>query len=76
MKEDDVQKLINLIWDEIDPPKGENIKTLILGLEKKVAENDFTIDLIKEFVSILKVETLKFPDEWAEIKKEILQTVE
>lgn len=75
MFKDDDQKLIDLIWDEIDQPKGKHIKTLILGLEKKMAENDFTLDLIQEFVRILEKETAKFPDEWQEIKKEILETL-
>lgn len=75
MFKDDNQKLTNLIWDELDVPKSEHAKTLILGLEKRVAENDFTLDLIKELILILRIETAKFPEEWVEIKKEILMSI-
>lgn len=75
MFKDDNQKLTDLIWDELDAPKSKHAKNLILGLEKRVAENDFTLDLIKELILILKIETTKFPEEWVEIKKEILMSI-
>lgn len=76
MFKDDDQKLIDLIWEELDCPKEKPARTLIFGLEKKMAANDFTLDLIKDFINILRDETAeKFPDEWAEIKKEIFETL-
>lgn len=75
MFKDNDQKLIDLIWEELDSPKERHARTIIFGLEKKMAENDFTLDLIKDFINILRDETKKFPDEWSEIKKEILDTL-
>lgn len=72
MFKNDDEKLTDLIWEELDCPKDEQAMTLILGLEKRVAANDFSLDLIKELISILKNETKKSPDEWKDIEQTIL----
>lgn len=72
MFKNDNEKLTDLIWDELDCPKDKQAMSLILGLEKRVAANDFSLDLIKELISILENETKKSPDEWTDIKEAIL----
>ena len=72
MFKNDDEKLTNLIWEELDCPKDKQVMTLILGLEKRVAANDFALDLIKELIYILQNETKKSPDEWTDIKETIL----